>query len=153
MIMKKLVAIISMCFCLSQVYSQTQEETIAWIKETLENRVEFKENVKGYAYLDFKVEKINPCNITITFTDKNLERNYIFAYNTYIIPTKIDSISNKGAIYSKDAIKIIYAQHDKEKSSYYSSYTEVVLIPNNQNLHERLKKALDHLNTFCKEAF
>lgn len=146
------------------VQAQTKEETIAWIKEKLS-----KSLVGGYLsyrssgimnseskVTDVKLESINECEFVVSYKAFGESRKVYY-------PTSIKSID----FYSGDGYTTGYlfkysAQVARNvnlvsNEEYYSSHPwGIEIAEREENLRERLEKALKHLATFCpkkKEAF
>ena len=136
--------IASFCLLNTLSYAQTKEETISWLKEKLGSYMKTEDNTKA------KLVSINECEIVFSFW-----RLYFGPY-TEKIPTNVDSIDADSRFrYLSD---VVYSGNTNKKGSYdgYSSRTLLKLDKREENIHERVLKALKHLATFCpkkKEKF
>ena len=137
------------------VKAQTKEETISWLKEKLHN----------YMYLDdaeFEIQKVNDlkilslneCEIVLTFNLKDVNTGDIQLMKTVAPCNDVLINLSSGIIYYKsNVVKWI----NPSGSFVYSWNLPFVKIGfNEENILERIQKALDHLATFCpkkKEIF
>ncbi len=121
--------------------AQTKQETIAWIKEKLEQH-------GGGDSSSYSNVQVSPCSISFTQKVSNSATTYNCNFNPGMAKSwKVD----RDYIYA-DAKIIQYTSSYGEKNSY-----SVLYIRNGESgIHERMIKALTHLSTFCeqkKEAF
>jgi len=139
-------------FCLITSYAaqaQTKEETITWLQEKIQN----------YIYFDGPMGEAE--NITVTVNECFIIINYMLTttYSSYpnqylIIPTAGVSLDKE--IGMKNGIESIrYRTFDNNEQ--LSNRTLLFFVKSSEeNLYERLQKAVDHLATFCpkkKETF
>ncbi len=137
--MKKLLFALLLCFITSYaVQAQTKEETITWVNQKLQT----------YLYLDWfgattedLTIKVTECFITINFTYVANERNKRPG-QYYIIPT--DGVEfGERKINMKNGTESI-----RSESGFINSASFGIKI-GEENLLERLNKAVTHLATFC----
>ena len=152
------------------VKAQTKEETISWLKEKLDKCIDInigsaitnygKEgsmSVDYYKLNDKPANKIltiqlDECNLEIKFLVRKYEDVSELIPVTLVLPTIGIKLINSHFSYSA---KIAY--YAKEGTKYYTDSPVLISIQNKEeNILERLQKALDHLSTFCtkkKETF
>lgn len=159
--MKKLLLICVFTLCYSyQAKAQTKEETISWLQEKLQKYVVFNPN---FCRSETTSVEVTECSITVRFTlfypPIDVEQK-IYRDQYYIIPTNglsfFNSTSPQGnGIGMKDGINNIKKKL-YNKSEDVDSGTALTVLKGEENLYERLQKAVDHLATFCpkkEEAF
>lgn len=165
-------AFLMMCFCLLNFigYGQTKEETIGWLKEKLgkslyigngwgiQRNGGLSSMDSDYFHLDKQpaniIQKISidECNIKIEILIRKDDDVSKLVPVTWVFPTMGIKVID-GVFFYKS--KIFYYTY--EGKEYYPSTTLSINIQaNEENLNDRLKKAFDHLATFCpkkKETF
>ena len=177
--MKKLITLFLASFFISAIsFGQTKEETIKWLKEKFE-KCGYIYHGAASTYTDLKYD-INECRIVVSSIK---ERNgTVSGTHTFEFPTTGVKIwggadvtnefhnTHPGVLgYNNDVVKIdLVITNSKEtlKSSLrYSRETAFIgdgikwgfyLENKEENIHQRIQKALDHLATFCpktKETF
>ena len=136
-------------------YNQTQngptkEETIAWLKEKLGNYI-IVESSDKYKVENIRVQKITECEIEITY-EKNWGSNYDRDFFSYTLPTMGCRISSIGTFeYNSEVVKEV-----RNSKIEYTRWVFVKIAPREDNIYERIQKAINHLTTFCpkkQEAF
>lgn len=158
--MKKL--LFATLFCLLTLFTaqaQTKEETIAWLQEKLQKYAYYDNDYRRFLITDFKVE-VSECNIKFIYTEKQGydDRHLGDFYNQYrIIPIdKLEILYDRGEIFTsiKNSLQCIKILSENQLG--LTSYTKVKITPGEEDLANRLQKAVDHLATFCpkkKETF
>ena len=140
-----------MCFCLLNTlsYGQTKEETISWLKEKLSKYI-INQSILPDASI--KLESIDECKFVIYFTGMDIGKKY-FLRSTF--PVEGINFNEEGKIYYNNTVIADecsnYAGIRYEKTTY-----SIRLENREEKIRERVKKALDHLATFCpkkKETF
>lgn len=131
----------------SALKAQTKEETISWLREKLEKYLEGENAYES----NIKLASLNECEFVVTFHFKN---SYYDLDATVTMPTNIKSIGDEGILqYDSEVVKLDYGQNGIS----YSHQSRIVKIRKGEdNIYERITKALQHLATFCpkkKEAF
>ncbi len=156
--------IISLCLAvffmagIQNAQAQTKEDTIAWLKEKLEKCLEGN----GYSYgsetkvftkynKNVKLESINECEFIISY-DQGKDRIKV------VFPTRIKSFiydnweeglpKRDFFDYSAAVVKKINLSNSN-KIYYSSSNYDVYIAIREENILERIEKALKHLATFC----
>jgi len=122
-----LIAIIS--FANAQENKPSKEETIAWIKEKIENTPQ--KNVRKV-----KVESINECQIMLTFT--------MPGYSDFRVT--IPTIGTNGNFFNTN--KVIKNEYLDDGEIVFTNYVEGFDFP---NIYDRLDKAIKHLASFCNK--
>ncbi|MFA5298251.1 MAG: hypothetical protein WC389_08610 [Lutibacter sp.] len=147
--MKKNIAIALLCLFTTISYGQTKEETISWLDQKLKTYLYMH---WFDAYAEDVTININECFITIRYSncydEKNGTKNKT-AGQYYQIPTDGVEIGS-GNIEMKNGIESIRC----ESGLIY--YTSFAIKQGEENLQERINKAVAHLATFCpkkKETF
>lgn len=171
--MKKLITICLMMAVAVFANAQTKEETISWVKDKLEKFLEFRYEESYKYYLDNdkmiignfysdtlpdpKIKSINidECKILMEVLIPSSQwTTDQFSIITVILPTKIvlKKIKN-GRIFQYDNLNTYYVFNQKENE--FSS-NQLNVKQQEENIAERIQKALVHLSTFCenkKETF
>lgn len=141
--------VVSLCLLNTISYGQTKEETISWLKEKLSSYL-----IYNYPLPDasIKLESIDECTFIIYFTGTDYGEKYFLRS---IFPTDGLSFNDEGkAFYNNKVIASqcsTYSGTEYDKSSYHFQLED-----REDKIRERVKKALDHLATFCskkKETF
>ncbi|MGV8946386.1 MAG: hypothetical protein ACOH1N_08160 [Lutibacter sp.] len=153
--MKKYIAIALLCLFTTISYGQTKEETISWLKEKIEKNLENRfESKGGYVHArDLKLIDITACEIIISYTT---EGRGAFGVHTYVfqLPTEGVTIDYRyGFSYGAEKIAM---KSDGEVYHKYNTERNFAIRNGEDDLLERIQKALDHLATFCpkkKETF
>ena len=126
--------------------AQTKEETITWLKEKL-GKYLTQQFIKDIEYRNFQFVSIDECEIKVTFEQK--VKGYInrpFELKTLIFPTTdLQYRSDWGIFYKNDVVKEI----DSKGEINYSSHTFIEITQREENIQERIQKAIAHLATFC----
>ena len=152
----KTIFILLALVCASSSFAQTKEETIAWIKG------KFEKYFIGEEYLDvtikdIKLVSIDACSFTVTSigSPKSGDGKPHNFSNTF--PTNILGISEYGYFfYGKDekgkVLKKVLCESDGQKQ-YREAYMSVIkfFTGGEDNIRERMEKALKHLATFCEK--
>lgn len=147
--MKKKLFVLLLCFMASYaLQAQTKEETISWLQEKLQKYIVVGEKAKNVKVI------VNECFITISYdeneyyTNGNLYKTFNNQYE--IIPTSGILVGIN--INAKNKIKSIRCLREKSFENerfIWSSYFNIT--EGEENLYERLQKAVDHLATFCPQ--
>lgn len=135
-----LFAFLSLVFTTS---AQTKEETITWLTEKLS-----KNAYCGTAKIT--IVTINECEMIFSSIDEPTKWSQGKVYRI-TVPTSITSLGNFGQLqYSFDAAKIY---NGITQSTYKQRSTDSYLYiqEGEENLKNRIEKALKHLSTFCKK--
>lgn len=134
----KLLLITAMLSITSSSYAQTKQEAIDWLKEKLGNYID---SSKPYYYQNVKLIKLNECEITFEY--KNRENETI----RLEMPTADVTIDEYGRLtYKVEAVKTTY----NSGSTYFERSSNNIKIGlREENIYERIEKALKHLATFC----
>ena len=123
--------------------AQTKEETIAWLKEKLGN----------YSYLPLssynhlKLIDISSCEIIYSY-------KWGEAYtHTLYIPLQ-NCVINSSGYFDKfpiKAVKDFVKDMDNEPShpQFLDTISQIKIENREENIYERIQKAIDHLATFC----
>lgn len=148
--MKKIVTICLLLATAFPVKAQTKEETISWLKEKLEKYLHSKYNVVDESARMIKSININECtiNLIIKYESTGDEFEEVLPTNGLIINDDNFSHQNEMLIF-RDITH-------KGEIKYYKVFTNIYLVEGEPDLRTRVKKALDHLATFCpkkKEIF
>ncbi|WP_333624575.1 hypothetical protein [Sphingobacterium siyangense] len=131
-----------------QSQAQTKEETIKWIKEKLE-----KYNV-DVVKKNFKMESISitPCNIELYVSYYN-ELYEKIVYTTHSFPTNPISFDDLNIWFKSNVVRYeinVDADGDGKNDVHFVKHVPFIGDKEN-NLCERMAKALQHLNTFCEK--
>lgn len=144
--------IIASFFLLSNIsYGQTKEETISWLTEKFNK---YLEPVYGFSADKITNIQISPCEILIKAESHNA---YGELTNTYeiTIPTDGTTVEDENIKFTEERILVKYLEI--KKTFYYKGITGYCKLKNAEpDLYARVKKALNHLATFCpkkKEPF
>lgn len=166
----KTMTLIAICLFSMNSHAQTKEETINWLKEKLNNCIEFS-NQQSIDTEDGKFWKmisswiigkptnkiqtihIDECNIEIKLLVKNIGGTSELVPITMVFPTSGIKVHKNGwFLYSTDI-----GHYTVDGKEYYVNIIPQLNIRNKEeNIYERLQTALDHLATFCpkkKETF
>ncbi len=142
--MKTTITILSICLFIfagtQSAQAQTQEETIAWIKEKLEKY--------GGGYFDsyFKDVQVSPCKISYVEGSLSWESYYSKSFNPSTVKEwKVNS--DKRSIFADT--KAIRSVRNLDGDVNMRSH--IWLINGESDIHERMIKALLYLATFCDE--
>ncbi|MBC7507740.1 MAG: hypothetical protein H7320_03185 [Ferruginibacter sp.] len=139
--MKKLIIILCLFVSVTNhAQAQTKEETITWLKEKLMKYMYHYANVKGSIDVN-----LSECHINITYRWDSKDRWYAIPTNEVIID---------GAGFHMKIAGIKDGEGSKVGFTYGTENIEIK--KGEENLFERLQKAIDHLATFCpktKETF
>lgn len=142
--MKKLITICLLLATTFAVNAQTEAETKNWLTEKLSRYI-----VWNNYTVDFKNEKyiIGACEITINYEDRTNNKIQIK------IPTDGITFNTEGISTTGDRI----SKRVDNGPLYFDNETDDFILKEGEtDLRARVKKALDHLATFCpkkKEAF
>ena len=138
-------------------FGQTKEETIAWIKDKLINNtllVSPDYAVKG-GHNKFSLQSVDECTIVYRYERyfEDGRPSVVLEEQLPIAKIKIDSyISSNGKVFllaSSTNEEVIRGRNLTEGTNYLKKSSNIE-VPNTDNLHERLTKALNHLATFCQ---
>ncbi len=124
---------------IQNVQAQSKEETIAWIKEKLENSTQGAYGSQG----NFKVKTITDCSITYTYTAGGNEYEET-------IPVKNATIDNEKKSFSYPEEMVLNKNLTNGTQKFYK-VSDFKIVEREANLRERFLKALNHLATFCVE--
>jgi hypothetical protein len=160
------------------VQAQTKEETIAWLKQKLDNYL-----VKGAIYYgtysNIKVESLDECELVISYIENQVhtddrspftkrDRTYhrrIIAPISFLTQTypyfKYDAKVVKMTEEKHYLIQTIDYPYSKREFTYpqrsdFRDFIALTIDNREENINERVMKAFSHLATFCpkkKEAF
>lgn len=139
---KKAITILSICLFIfagtQSAQAQTQEETIAWIKEKLEKY--------GGDDSYFKDVQVSPCKISYVEGSLSWESYYSKSFNPSTVKEwKVDRY--KSAIFADTkAIRSV-----RNLDGDVNMLAHIDLINGESDIHERMIKALLYLATFCDE--
>lgn len=141
-ILKKTITIIAICLFSMNSHAQTKEETISWLQEKLTKYIECDINFKK---LDLLIT-VSPCVITIDYKyyDQYLHENIIKIVK---IPTDGVTIENEKIYVTGE--RITEQDITRGTSKFKNRFEYFSLKEGDTDLHGRVKKALDHLATFC----
>lgn len=171
--MKKLITICLFMATMCTVNAQTKEETISWLQEKLEKSLEFglypsyryfiKNNEMdalndSYSTIPIpkiKSVKINECELKIdVLIPSDQWSKDQFSTITVILPTVIrEREIYENRVFQYDDLEVYYIFNQKK---YKFNSQNLIIRQQEENLSQRVKKALLHLNTFCpkkKETF
>ena len=138
-------------------FGQTKEETIAWIKEKLLNNTLLhspRYSVKG-GHNKFSLQSVDECTIVYRYERyfEDGRPSVVLEEQLPIAKIKIDSyISSNGKVFllaTSTNEEVIRGRNLTEGTNYLKKSSNIE-VPNTDNLHERLTKALNHLATFCQ---
>lgn len=141
--MKKIVLSLAFLSLVFTASAQTKEETITWLTEKLS-----KNAYCGTAKIS--IVTINECEMVFSTIDEPTKWSQGKVYRI-TAPTSITSLGRFGQLqYSFDAAKIY---NGMTQSTYKQNSTDSYLYiqEGEENLKNRIEKALKHLNTFCKK--
>lgn len=147
----KTLCLIAFLFVSNISFGQIKEETISWLEEKLNKYIAINERTHNYTI------KITECEISINFIyDMTYYRSQVATTNRFQLkfPTDQTYIDNKGI--STKGERIIQNNLSTGEKELTSSDTTFKLKEGEIDLAARVKKALDHLATFCpkkKETF
>ena len=143
---------LTLCFvallAFTQGKAQTKEETIKWLTEKLSKNL-----YCGSAKISVVV--INECEMIFSSFDEPTKWTEGKVYRI-TVPTAVISLGRNGQFeYNYDAVKV---EDGMTKTTYKRNTTDNYLYiqQGEENLKQRIEKALTHLATFCekkKEAF
>lgn len=119
--------------------AQTKEETIAWIKEKLENSTSFYNS----SWSNMKIKSITECAITYTFK--------YYGNHEQTLPVKNATFDSEGRLKYSANVIIDIDKDLTEGGQSFKQYSDIRIIESEVNLRERFLKALNHLATFCVE--
>lgn len=142
---------------------QTKDETIAWIKDKLLNNtllVSPDYAVKG-GNNKFSLQSIDECTIVYRYERYFEDGRPSLVYEEQLPIAKIKiasylSSNRKVFLLATSTDEEVVRGRNLTDGTNYLTKTSRIDIPNTDNLHERMTKALNHLATFCqkkKEAF
>ena len=139
--------LIASFFLLSTIsYGQTEEETISWLTE------KFNKSLKGSDYYK-KITKIevSPCEVKINLnTGSGADQDWVI-----YIPTDGVILTDEELKYKEE--RIVVKNLNNNRLSFSAKHLYFVKLNSTEtDLYARIKKALDHLATFCpkkKETF
>jgi hypothetical protein len=120
-------------------HAQTKEETIEWLKEKLGSYIEnpYKEN---YSYRNLKLVSINECEIVISFEEKYSGNYWPWCFT---LPTTGFKIDGSGEIkYDNKVVRW-------DEKLFSNHLYQVRIASREENIYERIQKAINHLATFC----
>lgn len=154
--MKNTIITASFLLLSTLTYGQTKEETISWLKEKIKNNLIGNYSSKGKLFYSYTIESftINECELYIKMKEETNQNAYSFF--DLRIPIQNLSFYPNGTFYNYD-IKLILT-----KSSYRDGIGEKRILKdtagysridfsNEENIQERIQKAITHLATFCPE--
>uniref|UniRef100_UPI0040496C21 hypothetical protein n=1 Tax=Flavobacterium sp. TaxID=239 RepID=UPI0040496C21 len=134
-------------------YGQTKEETISWLKEKLGKYIPAATYGPEFSILsDFKILKVDECEISIGYNTKQPTTG-LFCKIIETFPTNIDSVGREygGFLFKSEVVK--YEQYDcsdfSDNKIIYDSFCSIRIYKGEENIYERIEKALKHLATFC----
>ena len=144
-------------------FGQTKSETIEWIKDKLLNNTLLHSpnySVKG-GRNKFSLQSIDECTIVYRYERyfEDGRPSLVYEEQLPIAKIKIDSyLSSNGKVFllATSTDEEVVRGRNLTNGTNYLTKTSSIEIPNTDNLHERMTKALNHLATFCqkkKEAF
>lgn len=163
--MKKLLIQIVLVLSFSianQCHAQTKEETIIWLQEKLQKYYRF--------YGDKTIVRVTECSITFSYnlppeTNPSVRKAYFNQYHIFPtdglifrLRTGVTSWSGSDDYIEmeiKENLKRIRVKDFSETESLRNS-SQIQVVPGEENLSDRLNKAVTHLATFCpktKEIF
>jgi hypothetical protein len=146
-------------FCLFNLnsHSQTKEETIDWLKEKFSKYLVECANEKVSKGSKNLLVSVSPCEITLEYSYRNKyfdkgdnDDNYKYTIPTDNLIFEYDGISTTGERVTFQKMT------NNEKKIYKTKIEGFTLFEGETDLKARVKKALDHLATFCpkkKETF
>ena len=129
----------------STTQAQSKEETIEWIKRKLERNF----NNNSFKYVRVKAT-VEPCMIILEtyFNDTDFYRWYIPTGSETYIEKYSDGFHIRGGFKVEE-----HFPNSKTKFFVNKSWSYYKILTKEENLGERMEKAIRHLNTFCKETF
>lgn len=162
----KTIAIFAFCLFNLNSHAQTKEETISWLKEKLTDNLEGVYFIQGPLYADREVLnfKINECELFIKFKEKTSMSGGQINYYDLTIQINNLNIDNQGLFYSY-GVKETLTKSDSQENQSKIGVSETnklngglvkINIEKEENIVERMNKALKNLATFCpkkKETF
>lgn len=159
--MKKiLLLIVFFICCKSTLHAQTKEETISWLKTILTSYLTRADNYytllkEGWTYSDFKVDKLDECEIIISYNGKSTLAQ--IEHYVYRAPTAgLRDLNEVAFYYESRVVSITTTRNDGCFDTRFSDYIYTGIKKREDKIWELVKKAIDHLSTFCpkkKEAF
>jgi len=141
--MKKIILSFAFLSLIFTANAQTKEDTITWLTEKLS-----KNAYCGTAKITIVV--LNECEMIFSTIDEPTKWTQGKVYRI-TVPTSIASLGRNGQLqYSFDAAKIY---DGITRSTFKQSSTDNYLYiqEGEENLKNRIEKALKHLSTFCKK--
>lgn len=140
--------LIASFFLLSTIsYGQTKEETISWLTE------KFNKSLKGSENIKITKIEVSPCEVKINCT-LFFTTGIVDSYFLIIMPTDGVILTDEKLQYKEERIE---RRNLTDNRSYFENFTYFVKLNSTEpDLYARVKKALDHLATFCpkkKETF
>lgn len=124
--------------------AQTKEETIAWLKEKLEKYSIF--NRPAWAFSELKLLSITECEITYTYNYFKERQVKIALPTTGMVFYKAE----KGVWWEYKSKVVRYENLIKNGDISYSNLEMDIGVENREeNIYERIQKAIAHLATFC----
>jgi hypothetical protein len=136
-------------------FGQTKEETIAWLKEKIINNLD-----RNYCDNVIQTVQVHECEILFKYTRFNNLIDYsAIDYYEIIIPIQDLRINYQGSFVLNDnLIKEIRTRSSasgnniSDTSLYADTYSSVKIdFSGEQNLYEKINKALVDLSNFCKK--
>ena len=136
-------------------FGQTKEETIAWLKEKIINNLD-----RNYCDNVIQTVQVHECEILFKYTHFNKLIDYsVIDYYEIIIPIQDLRINYQGSFVLNDnLIKEIRTRSSasgnniSDTSLYADTYSSVKIdFSGEQNLYEKINKALVDLSNFCKK--
>lgn len=144
-------------FCLFNTfsYAQTKEETIGWLKEKLGSYMYLDDaEFQNQKVNDLKITSFNECEFTLTFELKTVNTGEVELMKTVAPCNGILINLSSGNIYYKNSVAKWIDSSGGLLFRWQLPFVKIGL--NEENIIERIKKAFDHLATFCpkkKETF
>lgn len=147
-------------FCLFNLNSQaqTKEETISWLKEKLTKYLVECANEKSSRGSKNLLVSISPCEITLEYSYRNkyFDKNDKDDQYKQTIPTDGLTFDDDGMSTTGERVSTQRITTNNKQKNYSKKIEGFTLVEGETNLRARVKKALDHLATFCpkkKETF
>jgi hypothetical protein len=142
-IMKTTIITASFLLLSTLTYGQTKEETISWLTEKFNSYIEGI--TAGSGKFEITSINVNSCEITVN-------TNHPSGKRVYVLQTQGLQVIDSG--WKNDSIEIltIYTRWDSQVEKYsLSTIDDFYLIKGENDLHQRVQKALTHLATFCQK--
>lgn len=125
--------------------AQTKEETIEWLKDKLERYSNLNRDFDCCSNL--KLLNVTECEITYSYSLSYLDGTkgeILVSFPTYRLV-----LTEEGQGMKFKAKSQIIRVTERGKITYTSEDVNVIIVNREENIYERIKKAIDYLGTFC----